>query len=338
MTTGLSEYVDPAITDEVLAEARAFNVELQKVLAAIEGIEAVPAETTRQQRRAGGGPLPAPVFLAEATDIALDGRSGPIPVRVIRPSETPVGIYIHIHGGGHTLGAHDMQDVLLKSFADEASMVVASIGYRLAPEHPYPAGPDDCEDAAAHLIREGARLLGTPPLFTIGGESAGANLSLVTLLRLRDRQGLAGAASGANLVYGGFDLTSSPSVRAWTESLVLSTASMRWFTENYVGHLSIEDRQSPDISPIYADLTGLPPALFTIGTRDPLLDDSLFMFARWRAAGGSAQLAVYPEGVHGFNGLPTALARIANRRQVAFLREIAAGDARTEAVATPATT
>ena len=324
MTDGLSEYIDPEITEDVLREARSFNTALEAMLAPLPGIETMPAEATRVRRRSGGDAFPAPVFLNDATDISIAGRLGSIPVRVIRPRTAPVGIYIHIHGGGHTLGAHDMQDVLLKTFADETSLVVASVGYRLAPEHPYPAGPDDCEDAALGLIRDGARLLDAPPVFTIGGESAGANLALVTLLRLRDRHALARAIAGANLVYGGFDLTSSPSVRLWTKSLVLTTANMRWFTENYVGHVAAEDRRVGDVSPLYADLSGLPPALFTIGTEDPLLDDSLFMFARWRAAGGSAELAVYPEGVHAFNAFPTGLARIANRRQFEFLRSRAA--------------
>ena len=326
MTVGLSEFIDPEITDEVLQEARAFNQQLETIFAGLPGIETVPAEVTRRSRRAGEGALPAPVFLDDAIDITVPGRSGPIPVRVIRPDAEPVGIYIHIHGGGHTLGAHDMQDVLLKKFADETSMVAASVGYRLAPEHPYPAGPDDCEDAAVELIRHGARLLDAPDVFAIGGESAGGNLAVVTLVRLRDHHGLAGAISGANLVYGGFDLTMSPSVRLWTRNLILSRVNMQWFTENYVGHVPLEDRRVGDISPVYADLTGLPPALFTVGTMDPLLDDSLFVYSRWKAAGGSAELAVYPEGVHAFNAFPTALARIANRRQYDFVREaVAAG-------------
>ena len=320
MGTGLSDYVDPEVTEAVLNEARAFNEQLQALLAPMAGIESVPAEVTRARRRAGEGALPGPVFLDDAEQIEVLGRAGPIPVRVIRPDSKPSGIYLHFHGGGHTLGAHDMQDALLKRFANETSLVAASIGYRLAPEHPYPAGPDDCEDAAVQLIRDGAGLLGSHPVFAIGGESAGANLALVTLVRLRDKHGLAGAVAAANLVYGGFDMTSTPSARLWTRSLILSTGNMRWFTENYVGHLPVEGRRVGDISPLYANLEGLPPALFTIGTQDPLIDDSLFMFARWRAAGGSAELAVYPEGIHGFNSLPIELARIANRRQYNFIR------------------
>jgi acetyl esterase/lipase len=249
-----------------------------------------------------------------------------MPVRVNRPSGQAAGIYMHIHGGGHTLGAHDMQDVPLKKFADETGMVVASIDYRLAPEHPYPAGPDDCEDAAVQLIKHGPDLLGTPRHFAIGGESAGAHLSVVTLLRLRDKHGLVDAIAGANLVYGGFDLTATPSARLWDKKLVLSKANMNWFTENFVGHVPVEERRVGDISPLFADLSGLSPALFTVGDADPLLDDSLFMAARWRSAGNSAELRVYPNGIHGFNAFPTAIARLANQRQYEFVRHLATAE------------
>jgi len=79
-------------------------------------------------------------------------------------------------------------------------------------------------------------------------------------------------------------------------------------------------RRDPDISPLYADLRGLPPALFTVGTLDPLLDDTLFMHQRWLAAGNQSELAVYAGGVHGFNGMPSSLGRTANHRIDAFLR------------------
>jgi acetyl esterase len=313
----------PEITEADLQEAFAFNQRLEEMLAPLPGVETLPAEATRRVRREGSGPFPPPVFLDEAIDISIDRRSGPMPVRVIRPSSQPAGIYIHIHGGGHTLGAHDMQDVQLKKFADETGMVVASIAYRLAPEYPYPAGPDDCEDAAAHLIEHGPDLLDTPRHFAIGGESAGAHLSVVTLLRLRDKHGLVDAIAGANLVYGGFDLTATPSARLWARKLVLSKANMSWFTENFVGHVPVEQRRVGDISPLFADLSGLPPALFTVGDADPLLDDSVFMAARWQSAGNSAELRVYPHGIHGFNAFPTALARLANQHQYQFVRNLA---------------
>jgi len=96
----------------------------------------------------------------------------------------------------------------------------------------------------------------------------------------------------------------------------LSTPIIRWFTDQFVPE---EKRRDPDVSPLYADLRGLPPALFTVGTMDPLLDDSLFMYGRWVAAGNEADLAVYPGGLHGFDAFPTPLARTANERIEQFL-------------------
>ena len=91
---------------------------------------------------------------------------------------------------------------------------------------------------------------------------------------------------------------------------------MRWFNENYVPSGNFTD---PGISPLYADLRGLPAALFTVGTLDPLIDDSLFMHQRWQAAGNAAELTIYPGGIHAFDAFPIELARKANARIGEFI-------------------
>ncbi|HET6307530.1 MAG TPA: alpha/beta hydrolase, partial [Rhodopila sp.] len=230
------------------------------------------------------------------------------------------GVYLHIHGGGWVLGSADLQDPLLERIADNTGLAVVSVDYRLAPEHPYPAGPDDCESAAAWLVRHAKTEFGTDTL-AIGGESAGGHLSAVTVLRMRDRHGYTGFR-GANLVYGAFDLSMTPSQRAFGDRrLVLRTIDMQQFYNAFLP--AIRDRQVPDISPLYADLAGLCPALFTVGTQDALLDDTLFMHARWLAAGNPADLAIYPGGAHGFTLFPNRLADEAATRSEQFLRSIA---------------
>jgi len=92
---------------------------------------------------------------------------------------------------------------------------------------------------------------------------------------------------------------------------------MEWFHDNYAPK---EIRRDPYVSPLYADLQRMPKALFTIGTLDPLLDDSLFMAARWTAAGNEAELAVYPGGIHAFNAFPIPLAEKANNRILEFIK------------------
>lgn len=318
----MSSTVTGEIEQRDIDEARAFNTQLEALIATQPLVTTLPVTETRKARREGRGIFPAPVFLEDARDIELDGRGGPIKIRTVRPDRTPVGIYLHIHGGGWTLGAHDMQDVALRWLANETGLCMASIDYRLAPENPYPAGPDDCEDAVLELLKHGPKLLDAPPKFAIGGESAGAHLAVVTLLRLRDRHEIKGAIAAANLVFGAYDLNTTPSSVLWGDrNLVLSVPIMRWFTNNFVPDRSFEQRRDPDISPLYARLQDMPRALFTVGALDPLLDDTLFMSQRWMSAGNQAEVVIYPEAVHGFNAFPTGVARAANARQARFLRE-----------------
>jgi acetyl esterase/lipase len=240
---------------------------------------------------------------------AIPGPAGELRLRIYAPDRVDA-VYLDVHGGGFFMGAPAMDDRQNAALARDARVATVSVEYRLAPEPPFPAGPDDCEAAALWLLANAGREFGTERLL-IGGASAGATLAALTLLRLRDRHGAAGVFQGANLVYGVYDLAGTPS------QLHAGVPSYR---DLYLPGLRAEERRRPDVSPLYADLTGLPPALVTVGTADPLLDDSLFMALRWRAAGAPAQLAVYPESIHGFNLFPTAMARAADERIARWLR------------------
>ncbi len=303
-------------------ETIAFNERLSALQSSLPALETVPPEVTRASRMEEGGIFPPPVFLPQARWLEIPSRGGGLRLRVVPPSGAATGAYLHIHGGGWTIGAADGQDPLLEAIAENTGLCAVSVEYRLAPEHPYPAGPDDCEDAALWLLGDGAAELGVPARFAIGGESAGGHLSAVTLLRLRDRHGITGAFAAANLVFGAFDLTGTPSRMHWGDRpLVLTDSAMNWFSDCFLPGLGHGERRDPDISPLYADLRELPPALFTIGTADALLDDSLFMAARWQAAGNAAELRVYEEGCHAFTAFPLEVARLANVAQLAFLRD-----------------
>jgi acetyl esterase/lipase len=251
--------------------------------------------------------------------MTITGKEGnQIPLRVIAPAQ-PRGVYLHLHGGGWVLGGADMQDPMLERIADNTGQAVVAVEYRLAPEHPYPAGPDDCEAAAAWLVENGKKEFGTEAL-TLGGESAGGHLTAVTILRMRDRHGYI-SFRGANIVYGAFDLSLTPSQRLFGNTrLVLRTIDMQQFYNAFLP--TITDRRGPDISPLYADLKNLCPALFTVGTKDALLDDTLFMHARWVAAGNEAELAIYPGGAHGFTLFPNDLSKSATASMDAFLTRV----------------
>jgi len=306
-----SKLFDPAAVD---AETAAFNERIEKELASAPPLYRFKPQVIRDARAAGHSVFGPIKHLDEAQNRVVKGPAGDIPVRVFIP-EKVTGVYLHIHGGGFMLGSAEHQDEFLAEICKTCQVAVVSAGYRLAPENPYPAGPDDCEAVAVWLADNSRAEFGTDRL-VIGGESAGANLSVVTLLRMRDRHSFRGF-SAAVLTYGGYDLSLTPSARRWGERyLILNTKIIEWFHENYVQGANVLD---PDISPLYADLSAMPPALFTIGTLDPLIDDSLFMHMRWLAAGNRAELAVYPGGIHIFNFFPIKVARQANTRVNNFI-------------------
>ncbi|RTL98468.1 alpha/beta hydrolase [Ancylobacter aquaticus] len=310
--------VDPALFDPaaIAPDTRAVNTGIVKALGAVPDRWVFPMAMLRKLRLEGKGPFPLAPESPYAQVIEIEGPHGPVPLRILTPPAPPKGVYLHLHGGGWCLGSARENDGLNHRFVERTGFAVVSVDYRLAPEIPYPAGPDDCEAAALWLLREGPARFGTDR-FAIGGESAGANLSVATLLRLRDRHGLT-PFRAANLNAGAYDLSLTPSARNWgDEPLVLNTRDINVFVGHYLregGELA-----SADVSPLHADLKGLPPALFTIGTRDALLDDTLFMAPRWLAAGNGAELAVYPGGCHVFVGFPGSLADQAQARIHAFI-------------------
>jgi acetyl esterase/lipase len=253
----------------------------------------------------------APTRLAQGTDRVVGG----VPIRVFTPADVR-GVFLHIHGGGWALGSARGQDSRLWQLAQRASVAVISVDYRLAPENPYPAGPDDCERVAGWLVENCATEFGTDRL-TIGGESAGAHLSVLTLLRLRDQNAMPFLA--AQLTFGMYDLSLTPSRRLMAGGWLDRTPGPSWFTDLFVPGTTAEDRRNPGISPLYADLRGLPPARFTVGTADSLLDDTLFMHARWRAAGNPAELEVVAGAGHGFTLYPLAITQREHHRQEEFI-------------------
>jgi acetyl esterase len=314
-----SNPLDPKLfrPEAVSQPIRAANEEFRKLLSSGPDWWDIGAPAYRAAAASGQGPFPVPEKSPRGRTIQINGQGGhKISLRVIAP-ENAKGIYLHFHGGGLVFGSAEAHDMMLERVAQSTGMACASVEYRLAPENPYPAAWDDSESAALWLIRNGRSEFGSDVL-TIGGESAGATLSAATLLRMRDRHGFTGFR-GANLAYGVFDSSMTPSqLRSPERGILVGRLGIQKFTEAYLP--KGVDPRNPDVSPLYADLTNMPPALFTIGTIDPLLDDTLFMYSRWIAAGNEAELAVYPGAPHAFTTFPLPQGPEAHARIDAFLK------------------
>lgn len=270
-----------------------------------------PVAEVRKARDEGKGIFPParPDPDVEEATVPADGGH-PIPIRIIRPKGRAArGTYLHMHGGGWMFGNAAESDPRLRRLAEFAGLTTVSVQYRLAPEDPFPAGPDDCLAVARALI--GREIAGAPSdRLAIGGESAGAHLSVVTMLRLREEDGVQPFAA-ANLVAGVYDLTLTPSAAMSPERLIINTRDIEGFVACAVP--SGTGLREPAVSPMFAGLAGMPPARFSCGTLDLLRDDTLFMTARWAASGHPTELALTSGGCHVFEafGTPTGEASIA---------------------------
>ena len=308
---------DPSLLPYV-EEQQKHNAALMEITAAMTGIDTTTGEGLVWLREAmAPGGLLGMTSLDFPETMEIPGPSCAIPIRVLRPEQVD-GVYLHFHGGGMTLGSAAGMDGRNWPLAQACNVAVVSVDYRLAPEDPFPAGPDDCEAAALWLVDHCREQFGTSKLL-VGGESAGAYLAILTMLRLRQRLGGPPPFLGVDLCYGWYDLGGTPSTIQQIGKVPYASgdgANRR----HYLPGRSRDEARDPAISPLWADLEGLPPCLVTVGTADWLLDDSLFLAARLGAAGNQVELAVYPEGPHGIEGAPTQMGRIARQRIYAFLR------------------
>lgn len=268
--------------------------------------------------RAGGGDA-EPVF--EVTDSVFPGPDGELPVRVYRPSaDRPLGTLVYFFGGGWTLGGIDTSDGVCRALANAAGCLVVTPGYRLAPEHPFPAAVNDCLAAVAWVTEHADDLGADPGRIAVGGDSAGGNLAAVVAQQTRDR---ARPLAAQLLVY------PNTCYHADTESLrdnddrwMFNRHSVDWYWRNYLA--GAEDGRDPRVSPLLAsDLSGLPPALVITAEYDPLRDEGERYAEGMRAAGVPVELSRYDGMAHGFFTMSGVLpdARRAVAQTAAYLRK-----------------
>jgi acetyl esterase len=233
------------------------------------------------------------------SDASCPGPAGnEIPLRIYRPDgKGPFGILVYFHGGGWVIGDLDCADAACRDLAATADCIIVSVDYRLAPEHPYPAAPDDCMAATAWVADQASALGGNGRL-AVGGESAGGNLAAVVSQQARDRGGP--AIDFQLLLYPVVDADlSRGSYQENGEGYLLDTETMRWFWGHYCPDEA--PRREPAASPLLApNLANLPPALVLTAEFDPLRDEGAAYAQALRDAGSEATYQCLDGLIHDF--------------------------------------
>jgi acetyl esterase len=267
---------------------------IQKVLDGMNALEGPPAhEVPVEQARAGheqetellGGPGEE---VGEVRDVEVVGAGGPIPLRIYVPLERRGGAIAYFHGGGWVVGSIDSFDTSCRALANASGAVVASVGYRLAPEHPFPAALEDSVAATKALAERhaGERI-------AVAGDSAGGNLAIAVARRLREQvhaQALIYPVADAGL--------NTPSMRDFKERYGLTAAGLERYWNLY---LDGADGFQPDTSPLRADdLAGLPPTFVLTSEFDVLRDEGEALVQKLREAGVDVTHRRYDGTIHGF--------------------------------------
>jgi acetyl esterase len=263
-------------------------------------------EAVRANMRAMVGMLGEVEAVARVADRTIPGPDGPIPVRVYTPAGTgPFPMLVFIHGGGWVIGDIETHDGLCRSLCNGAGCVVVSVDYRLAPEHRFPAAPEDCYAATAWVAEHAAELDGNARRVAVGGDSAGGNLAAVVALMARDRGGP--PLTFQLLIYPATDLRMrSPSIEENGEGYYLTKRDMVWFRGHYIS--SEQDLAHPLASPLLVpDLHSLPPALVITAEFDPLRDEGEAYGKRLAEAGIPATVSRYGGMIHGFVSMAPVL-------------------------------
>jgi len=255
------------------------------------------------RRFAGGGPR-----MAVERDLEVPGPAGPVPVRHYRRSRdgTPGPILLYLHGGSFALGSVDTHNNVCRALAAAADCNVLSVGYRLAPEHPFPAALEDAYAALYWAAREGGTLPGDPELLAVAGDSAGGTLAAAVCLMARDRR--YPLLRRQALVYPATDASTidRDSYRLYGQGYALDTAEVLWARKQYLP--DPRDRSLPYASPLLAEShAGLPPATVVTGEFDVLRDEGRAYAEALERAGVAVNYLCIPGVAHAFFSAQRAL-------------------------------
>ena len=244
--------------------------------------------------------------VGKVEDRTIKGPGGDIPLRIYTPNgRGPFPLLVYFHGGGWVVGSIETVDASCRSLTNLANCITVSVDYRLAPEHKFPAAPDDCYTATTWTALNAASIHGDPKRIAIGGESAGANLAAAVALMAQER----GTPSIALqlLLYPVMDYAcNTPSCRENAEGYFLTTEMMRWFWNHYLRNEA--DGENPLASPLRAKrLQSLAPATIYTAEFDPLRDEGAEYAKKLHEAGIPVEYKCYDGLIHGFMGMAKAV-------------------------------
>ena len=240
----------------------------------------------------------------------------------------PLPVLVYFHSGGWVFGSVEGHDPICRALANRACCLVVSVDYRLAPEHPFPAAPEDCYAATRWVAEHADEIKADSTRVAVGGDSSGGNLAAAVALMARDRGGP--RLCQQVLIYGETDYyePGTTTYTTYAEGYGLTRASMAWFWDQYLTRPV--DRQHPYAAPLRAaDLNGLAPALIITAEYDPIRDEAEHYALRLQQAGVPTRLSRYDGMIHGFFRMfavlersHEALAEIAATLRAAFAREL----------------
>lgn len=261
----------------------------------------LPIEEVRQRYAAGRAFWNADrPDLPEVADRRVPGPFGEIPVRLYYPAnERPLPVLVFFHGGGFIYGSIDTHDKICRWLARRSGVAVCSVDYRLAPEFKFPTPLEEAEAVIDWLAQVGGDLGIDPEQLALGGDSAGASISLGTAVALK-KAGRLGRLSGLVLFYGSYGLgAESESARLYGSGPYgLSEERRKFYRQAYVA--TAADAEDPRLKQLAADLSGLPPVFIGAAELDMLRDDSPALATKLQESGVPHTLSVYPGVTHGF--------------------------------------
>ncbi|TWG06269.1 acetyl esterase [Streptomyces brevispora] len=278
--------------------------EIAKFLAGLPGPDGGPLDPVamRADEEAHVPPLEERLPLHAVEDVTARTASGEVPVRIYTPDEADShGLLVYFHGGAFFLGSLETHDHVARSLARETALKVVSVGYRLAPEHAFPAGLDDAYAVVRWAAEEGSGLGWDGEMLAVAGDSSGGTFAAAVAAKAHD-DGFHRITHQV-LYYPSldldFDVDRYASLRENAVGYGLETAGLKPFNAFYLD--SGADPADPLVSPVKrADLTGLPPALVVTGEFDPMRDEGELYGQRLREAGVAATVSRYDGAGHGF--------------------------------------